>query len=91
MSYIEFYAIANSMVEVNERLSQYAKYYANQKISGLHYTNFIPSSNTLSISKPDHSTHVNASNFLLYEKRNSTQINSLLVYARDIKILRLFY
>ncbi|PEU81506.1 hypothetical protein CN394_11125 [Bacillus anthracis] len=85
MSYIKFYAIANSMVEVNERLSQYAKYYANQKISGLHYTNFIPSSNTLSISKPNHSTHVNASNFLLYKKRNSIQINSLLVYEKDIK------
>ena len=63
MSYIKFYAIANSMVEVNERLSLYAKYYVNQKINGLHYTNFIPSNNTLSISNPDHSTHVNASNF----------------------------
>lgn len=85
MSYIKFYAIANSMVEVNERLSLYAKYYVNQKINGLHYTNFIPSNNTLSISNPDHSTHVNASNFLLYEKRNSIQINSLLIYAKDIK------
>lgn len=83
MGYKDLLAIAN-IVDENLRLRTFGKYYKSLKIRGLHYVNHIASSNTLSISCPNHSTHHEVTSYLLIRKSESS-INTARGEAQHLK------
>jgi integrase len=83
MSYDHLLKFAN-IINSKFRLIEYASYYKEVKLKGLHYVNFIPSSNTLSISNPNHTTHHESTSYLI-SKKESYSINTVRGQAHDIK------
>lgn len=67
------------------RLKEYANYYKQLQINGLHYVNFVTDNNIISISKSSHSTHHEATSFLLSGKNSGLSPNTVKGQANDIK------
>lgn len=84
MGYTEFFAIAD-MLNTKERLKAYANYYGNLKINGLHYVNFYADKNIVFICKPDHSTHHEATSFLLNCKHEGYSPNAFRNHGYHLK------
>lgn len=83
MSYKDLLKIAN-IVDNETRLREYAKFYRVLEINGFHYVNFNASLNNLSISNPNHTTHHEATSYLLFKKANYS-INTARRQAYDLK------
>lgn len=84
MGYTELYNIAN-IVDPFKRLKLYSKYYSNLTLNGLHYVQFIPTTNSICVSLPNHQTHHEATSFLLIKKFERDSINTVRGMASDIK------
>ncbi|WP_160670505.1 site-specific integrase [Clostridium sp. C8-1-8] len=83
MSYKDLLKISN-IIDHKVRLITFAKHYKSIKLDGLYYVNFITSSNTLSISHPDHRTHHEATAYLLF-KKSYNSINTAKNQAHHLK------
>lgn len=84
MVYSIFFQYTN-IADTNKRLEEQARFFKKLQINGLHYVNFFQETNTISISKPDHSTHHEATSFLLEQKNESLSINTVRDMANDLK------
>jgi integrase len=83
VSYNDLLKIAN-IVDNKMRLKAYIEQYSNIEVCGFHYINFIPETNTISISMPDHTTHHESTSFLIF-KKNIDSINTTKGQAEDLK------
>ncbi|MFJ8115191.1 hypothetical protein EXW28_07745 [Bacillus mycoides] len=86
MSYSDFFKIAN-ILNNEKRLTEYARYYRELNLNGLHYANFYASTNVLSVCRPDHSTHHESTSFLLVCKNDGYSINTVRNYGNHLKKL----
>lgn len=83
ISYVDLYSIAN-INNTEARLIKYSSYYKDKKIKGMHYVNFDKSTNTLSISNPNHRTHHLATSFVV-AIRDLSKVNSARKKAYELK------
>ncbi|NRF94846.1 site-specific integrase [Paenibacillus frigoriresistens] len=85
MGYKELLEIAKLMTET-VRLIAFARFYKTQKIDGLHYIHQVDGSNAIAISRPDQTTHHEATSFLMsqiWDKKS--QIKTVEGHARNLK------
>ncbi|MCM3769589.1 tyrosine-type recombinase/integrase [Priestia aryabhattai] len=86
MSFADFFVIAD-ILDNDKRLKAFAEYYNKLRINGLHYTNFFAETNVISICTPNHSTHHEATSFLLQCKNENYSINTIRNYGYQMKKL----
>ncbi|MED3554342.1 site-specific integrase [Cytobacillus praedii] len=86
MGYPDFFTVAN-ILDKDIRLKEFARYYNSLILDGLHYANFYADTNVISVCKPDHSTHHEATSFLLDCKCSHYSINTIRNYGNHLKKL----
>jgi integrase len=84
MGFREFFAITD-ILDNDKRLKSFAEYYKNRKVNGLHYVNFYPDQNIICVCNPDHSTHHEATSFLLSCKNEGFSPNAFRNYGYHLK------
>lgn len=84
MGYETLFRISN-IIDTNARLKESAKYFNDVTLNGLHYINYNAKTQDISISLPNHSTHHEATSYLIIEKKAETSINTVKRYSQDLK------
>ena len=84
MSYLQLHALCN-IVNKEERQNAFARFYRNKKLNGLHYVNYYNDTQNISISCPNHSTHHEATSYLILMKNGSSSINTVINHSQYIK------
>lgn len=74
-----------NLLSKNARIAAYKSYYRSTQISGLHYSYFNASSNTIAVCNRRHETHELATAFILLQKANGLAINTLRFEANALK------
>ncbi len=68
-----------------DRLLAFSRYYSSLKINGLHYVYFDAKENTLAICNNNHTTHHLGTAFLIKNKFEGLETNTVRSYAQDVK------